>query len=137
MARGIQLTRSESSYTQGFDAQYFRLRITATATAGDVPLEIFLYHRTPAQTVSGETMDVFQTVCGPADIDDYPAGAPDSQADVKRFRRADVDLLLRSTEEVEEAWNSIFSAANQLCVALDRMDTLSVVSATWAGTEPS
>jgi hypothetical protein len=125
----LRLTRSE---LQNVNYQYlgaFRLRVEASAVdehgnpTGADP-NVFLYLRKPVNPYTGTADDIFQAICGPVDLSDYPIGEPDPEKAFPFLRLSYVELDLRATSVAEEIWGVIAREVNQLLVALQRMETL-------------
>ena len=98
--------------------------------------KIYLYERKPFNAFGDDERDVFVSVCSPGDLEEYPEDNPTSSNDGQRFFRKDsVDLVFRSSEEVEEAWSAICNDSRELVYALNRIRLLSrqELCQAWAG----
>lgn len=134
MARGLLLRRQEVVPVNYTSAQAFRLRIEVVATHGALDAEVFLFHRQPANPVTGETLDLFLEICSVADLADYPIGAPSGTTEFPFFRTSVVELDVRSRTELETIWATIVAELNTLVSVLERFDTLTTTQEVWVGT---
>jgi len=89
----------------------WRMRVTAV-DAVDITDKIFVYER--RQFGSG-TQDVFVAVASPEDINTYPEDAP---AAAGFFRLNFVDLIFRSTQFMEDAWEVIQADVQELVLLM-------------------
>jgi len=119
MARSIKVTWSVSRYRVNRD-DGIRVRIELTENEG-VPLELFAYRIAPE---NGDTVATFSHICSPADIEEFPANTASSTAVPPWFRLAYVDLLLRSTAEVDNIIAIVQEDIQRLLATLKRMETL-------------
>ena len=127
MGRYIKLVReAQSVYVKG-RTQGYRMIVNATESH-DMPKEIFVYQRKPGSGADPSVpyLDEFTNIASPADIEEYPMGAP-IDPNAPFFRLATVDLVFRSEELATEAWNGILSDVTGLVEALNYMDNLSQV----------
>lgn len=135
MGRYIKLVKeAQGRYVQG-RTQGYRIVVTAVE-AGGMPKEIFVFQRRPGDGYTAAYNDTFENIASPADIEEYPIGAPDDP-NAPFFRMAAVDLVFRSEELAIEAWNGIISDVTGLVEALNYMDELSQVEEVIIGTPPT
>lgn len=128
MARSIKLTRYQVEPVENADLQAFRLRVVAEdASNTNQDVNVFLYLRKPLNPYTNRRDDVFYAVASPADMADYPVGAPDPDQAYPFFRLPYVELDLRSQSLVEDVWKIIQEEVGNLLTALERMDQLSQV----------
>jgi hypothetical protein len=118
----IQLSKQESSGVPG-RTQAYRLVLTVTDTLGIEP-ELFLYARRTLNPTSGEQADAFISICSPSDIEEFPVGAPDPDADLPFFRLDSVDLLFRNPELMLETYNAILQDFAELARSMDAIAQL-------------
>lgn len=109
---GIRLVQDISIYEVEGRAQAWRMRITVTDYYGLDP-NIFLYLRT-GPDARGVLVDTFECVASPVDISEYPAGTPDEDQDPPFYRLAEVDLLSRNRNLLDETWELIKSDRDEL-----------------------
>jgi hypothetical protein len=87
--------------------------------------KVFLYERQPFNAFSQDERDVFVSVCSPGDLEEYPEDAPSGITDGQQFFRKDsVDLVFRSSEELEQAWAAICTDVQELVYAMNRIRIL-------------
>lgn len=100
----------------------FRFTVTAHS-ANDMPNEIFLYIRRPADAGSGE-VDEFTCICSAPDLEEYPTEGPTGLPPF--FRLAEIDLVFRSQSLADEAWTVIKRDVEVLVHTLNLNDELAV-----------
>lgn len=124
--RSVRLERWETRRVPLGDGKHaFRLRIVATSSCGDVPLEIFLHKNELTDAKTGKQARNFIGVCGPLDLVSYPTGEPTLASGLKPFYRlASVDVLVASSEQAAADWEAIQQEVKTLCEALCRLDVL-------------
>ena len=120
----IKLVRSVSSGVPA-RTQAYRMVATVTEYEGISP-DIFLYARRTLEPKTETTGDVFISVCGPSDIEEFPVGEPDPLADLPYYRLSQIDLLFRSAETMEETWTAILSDIRNLGEAMTQINKLEV-----------
>lgn len=101
MARRIKITWAQSRYLIN-RVDGIRLRIEA-AEAEDMPTKIFAYLTMPLRPGAGEPVGVFDHICSPVDLEEYPEDDPIPGDQPGWFRLGYMDVLLRSAAEVEAA----------------------------------
>lgn len=119
---GITLTPAFQVYhddnTDGF-------RMTVTVTDGlRMDAEVFRFRSLPVQPGQEDSIGVFDGVCSPADLEEFPIDEPLENADPPWFRKAVLDLVFRSRAEVDAAWDTIRNEIAALVETLDIMDNL-------------
>lgn len=129
---GVQLTAEFQTYYQVNVIDGFRIRITATA-AQDMVTKIFRYRNIPVQPGQAAAVGVFDGICSPADIEEFPENAPYDNADPPWYRLDTVDLVFRTREEAEDAWASIQIDVQGLVDSLDAMAILEALEPVWIG----
>jgi len=123
-ARGISLRRLEQSRVFVPNrGEAFRLVIVAE-DAVQMSEEVFAHQKRLVDPYTGETGDEFVFVCSPFDLTIYPASEPDPTQFPPFFRKAQIDLLLPSTEAAETAWTVIYGEVCELVAAMNRNDRL-------------
>lgn len=149
--RGVRLyVQMQDDLQQGV-VDGFRFTITAV-DAVLMPNEIFRYMTAPVgvSPVSGTTLPIgvqagpyasgvgiFDGVCSPPDLEEFPVGVPDVSGVPPYFRLAVVDLLLRSRAEAVEAFRAIEDDVNRLIRSMNSNDVLGAVQPIWIGAAPS
>lgn len=124
MARGIRITREDVEVADLDGLRVYRLRVTASDGDG-LPNAIFLHQRViPDIATPLVTRDEFVAIASPVDLTVYPATNPTVGQDPPYFRKTSYDVLLRSTEEVEELWLTTQVAVESLYEASLRLDVL-------------
>ena len=118
----IKLSKQESSGVPG-RTQAYRLVLTVSETLGIDP-ELFLYARRTLNPTTNEQADVFIAVCSPSDLEEFPVGAPDPEADLPFFRLDSVDLLFRNIELKLETYNAIVQDFAELSRSMDAIAKL-------------
>ena len=134
-ARGIKLQRYQIANAPHLSMHGFRLRIQVAAVAGDMPPDVFVYYRRPADPHTGEIVDDFQTVASFVDLAEYPALSPNPE--LSPFFRLDyIEVDVRSVAHYQEVWQMIQAAVNSLIAALNRADQMVLAEEVWIG-EPN
>jgi hypothetical protein len=134
MGRYIKLVKeAQGTYVDG-RTQGYRFVVNATE-AGDMSKYIFVYQRKPGDGYDAPYNDTFENIASPADLEEWPVGAP--IGDSPFFRLATVDLVFRSESLANEAWNGIVCDVTGLVEALNYMDVLSQVEEVIIGTPPT
>ncbi len=121
--RGIRLRRAAQTRFVANAVDGFRFTVTAHS-GHDMPDEIFLYLRRPANPTTGEEADEFASVCSAPDLEEYPVGEPTGTPPF--FRAAEIDLVFRSQGEADEAWELIKREVEVLVETLNLNDRLTV-----------
>jgi hypothetical protein len=102
------------------------LRIDVVETTPDMPKDVFVYRRHPADPYSGVIFDELCTVASVVDLSEYPVGDPDPNKAFPFFRKDFVEVDVRSMKEFDEIWTRIVELTCQLAETLDRADILVV-----------
>jgi hypothetical protein len=132
MNYGITLTPEFQTYQAG-NIDGFRMRVTASDGL-NMPNEVFRYRAIPLQPnslndeeeeVESEQWGVFDGVCSPADLEEFPINEPYTTADPPWFRLAYVDLVFRSRHELEEAYRTLVDEVSALRDTIKLMEDLS------------
>jgi hypothetical protein len=133
MARRIKITWAQSRYLIN-RVDGIRLRIEAEE-AEDMPTKIFAYLTMPLRPGAGDPVGVFDHICSPVDLEEYPEDEPIPGHQPGWFRLGYVDVLLRSAAEIEAALEAILGDIRSLKRSLDTMDTLEAVGEVWIDNE--
>ena len=126
-----QVSRYNFETTDGI-----RVRITAS-DAYLMPSKVFAYTMLPMKPNAEERIGVFDHICSPTDLEEYPEDDPIPNQRPAWFRLNYVDVLLRSRSEVKEFIESVVSDVQRLKETLDRADNLGFGSALWIGAAPT
>lgn len=121
--RGLWLRRFAQRPYRTTEAQGFRMAIAAYG-ASRMSDRVFRYIRRPYNPITGVTADELDGVCSPADLEEFPEDAPNPADNPAWFRRASVDLVVRSQAEAEELWSGVVKELTALVAALDFMDVV-------------
>lgn len=117
----VTLTRTVSQLrSDGFGC---RLQITATGVG--VPDEIFLYELVPATVTpvapaTGKPVGITRAY----GLAEYPAGIPATGPFPAFFRTAEYDVIIPSFLDVEDVWNELVNAVQELVTTVKALDTL-------------
>lgn len=105
-------------YTRQPDAerQAHALRVEVTSATGVTP-KVFVF-----RAGAGGKADEFMCVASPLDIEEYPEDAADPEAGAPYYRVASVDLLFRSTVDLDETKALIADQLTTLVQALSAGD---------------
>lgn len=118
----IELTREGiEQYVVG-RTQGWRMVVTASLASGGLPNEIFVYQRV---NIGITYSDQFVNVASPADIEEYPVGAP-LNTEVPFYRLPYIDLVFRNVQLSNDAWNGIKQDVGELIRTLAAFDNLIV-----------
>lgn len=135
MPRYIKLTRFSTKSANVHYINGFNLFVQ-TSMAQGMSDKVFLYSRLPPDPYTGLECDVFQTIAGPVDMEEWPEDAPDPTAPFPYFRKNVVDVVVRSTAEADLLWETIKKEVCILVEALNRLDELKQVEEFWCPGEP-
>lgn len=134
MSRRIRIVVSQSRYIAN-KVDGIRLRVEAI-DASDMPTKIFAYLMQPTNPATRERAGAFDHICSPVDLEEYPEDEPVAHSQPAWFRLDYLDVLLRSTAEVDQYIAEILSDIRALKRTLDTMDTLEEVSDLWIDDAP-
>jgi hypothetical protein len=137
MARAIKLRRLNLTNVSYQFVGAYRLRVEVADVAGGMERAIFVCHRSPYNPVTGEQLDTFFALAGPADIADFPADDPDPEKSFPFFRRDWFEVDVRATRVADEVWETVKREACVLAAALDRMERLEVTEEVWCCAAPA
>lgn len=137
MARGILLRRLDSERVAYANVVAFRLRVEVAEVSGGMDRFVFLYAQAPVNPVTGEQLDLFQTVASAPDMADYPAGGPAAGTEFPFFRLDYFEVDLRSSQAVEELWRIVVAEAGGLAKTMDRLEQLTPTAEVWVGEPPA
>lgn len=125
-----QVSRYYASSTDGF-----RVRIEAS-DAHLMPDKVFAYQLMPVGPADAERAGMFDHVCSPTDLEEYPEDEPTPSVRPAWFRLAYVDVLLRSRTEVDAFIADVTDDIRGLKATLDTADNLIEGASIWIGTPP-
>jgi hypothetical protein len=134
-ARNIHLTWSVSRYIEN-NVDGVRVRIVADS-ADLMPTKIFAYQLLPVKPGAEEPIGMFDHVCSPVDLEEFPEDAPLLNSRPQWFRLDYVDVLLRSREETREFINAVVEDVKILKDTLDITEDLVPDGDLWIGTPPA
>ena len=119
---GITLKRQAmSKYVEG-RTQGYRLKVECT-DAQCTDENLFVYRRSCCDPTSNECVLEFVSVASPADIEEYPVYIPGVDLGDAVFCRWDqLDLVFRSTIDLEDTWAAIVSDVSELSSTLRLME---------------
>jgi hypothetical protein len=105
--------------------------LSAVASASSFSVnEIFRFRVLPLEPGQTIADAYFDGVCSPADLEDFPAGAPAADSDPAWFRLANVTLVVRSRSELEELHALLNEEIQALLTAITRTSALSALTVT-------
>lgn len=133
-ARNIHLTWSISRYVAN-NVDGIRVRIEADQAAL-MPTKIFAYQLLPIKPGESEPVGMFDHICSPVDLEEFPEDAPLIHSRPQWFRLNYVDVLLRSREETREFINSVVEDVKILKDTIDITEELVPAGNLWIGTPP-
>lgn len=137
MALRLKLTRLEADPINYQYVGAYRLRIEASDPSNSgAPTDVFIWHQLPVNPFTEEADERCIAVCSPADIAEYPVGAPDPDATYPFFRRDYLEFDLRSRSLVNSVWTAVMQAVDQLLNGLELLEELEVQQEVWIGGEP-
>lgn len=125
-----QVSRYYASSTDGI-----RVRIEAS-DANLMPSKIFAYQMLPIGPAEAERAGVFDHVCSPSDLEEYPEDEPTTTLRPAWFRLDYVDVLLRSRTEIDAFIKDVTADVQGLKEVLDVTDNLLPAGEIWIGTPP-
>ncbi len=112
-------------------------RLTIAASDGHLmPNAIFAYLQEPLQPGEAEMVDVFDHVCSPVDLQDYPVNAPRVNAVPPWFRCDSVDIEVPTREQGLEALHAIVGDVTSLVFGMNAADVLVDQPPIWIGFQP-
>jgi len=131
--RGVRLRRFAQTRFVANAVDAFRFRVEAFDNYL-MPKEIFRYER--KAWPSGGTVDAFDGVASPVDIEEYPVGEPNAGDVIQYFRTHEIDLVLRTQREADEAWRVLREEVDILIETLNLMDDLVLEATATFGNPP-
>ena len=102
---------------------YYRLVVHVTATV-DIDRNVFLYLAAPPRDGAADREGLFQGVCSPKDMVDWPAGEPLDNAEPPWVRYDTLDLLFPCLSEMTSAWTLIQDELATLCTTMEALERL-------------
>lgn len=132
--RRIKLTWQVSRY-YAHSTDGIRVRIEAS-DANLMPNKIFAYQLMPIGPAEAERAGMFDHVCSPSDLEEYPEDEPVPTERPAWFRLNYVDVLLRSRTEVDSFIKDVTADVQSLKEVLDTADQLLPDGSIWVGTPP-
>lgn len=130
--RGVLLTPKFQTHFVPNQIDGFRITVQLSQ-ARLMPAKLFRYREIPIQPGQTARHGVFDGVCSPADLEEFPEDAPQTNADPPWYRRDSVDLVFRSRVEADEALGSIQADITILIDSLNAMDHLETLTPLWLG----
>lgn len=118
---GIYLQREVQERFQVNVIDGFRWKVTAVGAAGMTD-HIFRYIRRPLDVAAGTTVDEFDGVCSPPDLEEFGENNPVPDVEPKFLRLNYVDLVFRSQHEADEAWTALVEDVTSLVETLKVME---------------
>lgn len=115
---GVELTRETSVYAVTGRPHGYRMRIYVSNYWNMDP-NIFVLTREAGLETSDEPVYVFSHVASPADMEEYPAWTDGT--DASTVRAAEIDLVFRSENDLNDAWTCLVSDQNELVRTLVRL----------------
>ena len=92
----------------------------ACSQAYGIEREIFLYQVSQEVDAQGNNIAIFQNICSPADLTDFPVGDLTQSYPVgTKFRKAEVALIFRSRELRDQAWEAMQKDVEELIRTLE------------------
>lgn len=131
---GIELERNFYSNTVNGRTVAYRMVVRVVKT-NNIDPNIFLYKRILDALGPNPAKDVFVAVCTPVDLEDYNAGSA-APGDIY-YRVADIDLIARSIEQLEDAWSHIKSDCDELVRTFETLQTVTGTETSRHGQFPS
>ena len=116
---GIELERQMYGNTVDGRTLAYRMTVRVSRSHGVDP-NIFLYRRDEAAQGANPPVDTFVAVCTPVDIEEYQVGSP--KTGDRYFRVADLDLVTRNAEQLEDAWRLLCVDRDELIRTLQALD---------------
>jgi len=99
-----------------------RLRVWVSETTNNIPAQVFVYQRIPLVPLDTELQDIFVHVASYADLQEYPAEAPDDKTPF--FRQYFFDLVFDSKAILEENWQRILWSVQHTIEDVARINEL-------------
>lgn len=134
-ARRIKLTWHISRY-YAHSTDGIRVRIE-TSDANLMPAKVFAYQMMPIGPAEAERAAMFDHVCSPSDLEEYPEDEPIATMRPAWFRLNYVDVLLRSRTEVDSFIRDVTADVQSLKEVLDVADELIPEGELWIGEPPT
>ena len=132
--RRIKLTWQVSRY-YAHSTDGIRVRIEAS-DANLMPTKVFAYQMLPIGPAEAERAGMFDHVCSPSDLEEYPEDEPLTTMRPAWFRLDYVDVLLRSRTEVDGFIRDVSADVQSLKNVLDIADEMTPEGELWIGTPP-
>lgn len=132
--RRIKLTWAVSRY-YAHSTDGIRVRIEAS-DSNLMPTKVFAYQMMPVGPADAERAAMFDHVCSPADLEEYPEDEPTTTLRPAWFRLNYVDVLLRSRTEVDAFIKDVTADVQGLKDVLDVTDNVLPAGTVWIGTPP-
>lgn len=118
---GVYLQRDVQERFQTNVIDGFRWKVTAVGATGMTD-HIFRYLRRPLDVAAGTTVDEFDGVCSPPDLEEFGENNPVPDREPKFLRLNYVDLVFRSQHEADEAWTALSEDVAALVETLKVME---------------
>lgn len=137
MVRRIRLDRYETAQLNWTYYGAFRMRVVAAEAVGDdLDPYIFIYAHRPADPYTQASLDVFQAICGPAQMATIPIGAADPTNNYPFYRLDHVELDFTSRQEALNAWEIIKAETRILVEAMGHFTNMFNAETFWTPGPP-
>lgn len=137
MTRRIKLTRYATTKVNFNNYGAYRMRVEVTGVEGpDLDEFIFIYKRNPPSAYTTLSCDSFETVAGPPQLADYPAGEPNADLGWPYYRLSYVELDVSSTAQADAIWKEIQAEVCVLVAAMSQLTELQAVEDVWCPGPP-
>lgn len=123
--RSITLVHAASRYVYN-RIDGIRVRIQAVEATG-MTTKVFAYLMSPTNPQTLAKKGVFDHVCSPVDLEEYPEDEPVANSVPAWFRLNYVDVLLRSRQEADDFIEQVFNDVRALKLTLNVQDTVETV----------
>jgi len=140
MRYAIRLTLKRHDGVLSGDGGGFRAQIQADQPVGLDDAAVFAYLACSTAPGSPQQVGVFDHICTPTDLAEFPIGAPREDTVPPWFRMDVVDLVFRSRIEVLEFWDDVQDRVKLLvdaCESQDRLDHAESVVISSTGISPA
>ena len=124
--RSITLVKAASRYIYN-RVDGIRVRIQAVE-ATDMPTKVFAYLMAPTNPTTQARKGVFDHVCSPVDLEEYPEDAPVENSVPAWFRLNYVDILVRSQKEADDFIEAVFNDVAALKLTLNLQDSVQTIA---------
>jgi len=133
---GIELQRSISTYTPAGRPQAYRMRIVVS-DSWNVDPNIFIYRRNEPDAGTDVYRDTFEAVASPLDLEEYPVSEPRPDDIRPYFRLAEVDIMSRNKDLLDQTWLAILEDRDELIRTLTYTCELTLAETSRGGQFPA